>query len=184
MREKQTKNTEQVKSGPRFKLLDAVIILLVIISVLGIYFRYNILDTLKNQKDMKDYTVSFSIENIRKSTTNYMNIGDVIYYAEDGEKLGELLAYSEDSANPLRPTPSSDYFVNKDGTTVQVFYPESESMDARIDVAGRILCEGAYSEDGGFFVNGSRYLAPGQTVEVRTELVSVTLMVKDIALAE
>ena len=184
MREKRTKNADQMKLVPKFKILDAVIILLVIISVLGIYFRYNILDTLKNQKDIKEYTVSFSVENIRKSTTNYMNIGDVLYYAEDGEKMGELLAYSEDSASPLRPTPSSKYFVKKDGTTVQVFYPESESMDARIDVAGRMLCQGLYSEDGGFCVNGSRYLAPGQAVEVRTELVTLTLVIRNIELAE
>ena len=56
------KSTERVKLVPKFKILDAVIILLIITSVLGIYFRYNVMDTLKNQKDMKEYVISFSVQ--------------------------------------------------------------------------------------------------------------------------
>ena len=51
------KSTERVKLVPKFKILDAVIILLIITSVLGIYFRYNVMDTLKQQKDIKEYVV-------------------------------------------------------------------------------------------------------------------------------
>ena len=185
MRKKLRQNTtEQGKRVPKFKILDAVIILLILVSVLGIYFRYNLMDTLQNRKNLKEYTVSFTIENIRRSTMNYINIGDELYYSEDDELLGELMAHSEESASPLRPAPASEYFVDQNGATVQVFYPNSESMDARIDANGRFLCEGTYSEDGGFLVNGSRYLAPGQTVQVKTELVTVTLTITDIILAE
>lgn len=184
MKEKRVKLQKRSQQGPRFKVLDAVIILLIITSVVGIYFRYNVFETLKNQRDMKEYVVSFSVQNIRRSTTNYLDIDDVVYYAEDGEKLGELIGYSADSFNALRPTPASEYFVDQNGNTVQVFYPNSESMDARVDVEGKILCEGSYSEESGFLVNGTRYLAPGQSIEVQTETVSLTLTVKEIVLSE
>lgn len=179
-----TKSTDRVKLVPKFKILDAVIILLIITSVVGIYFRYNVMDTLKQQKDIKEYVVSFSVQNIRSSTVNYINIGDAIYYSEDGERLGELMAHTEDSTDPLRQEIASEYFVDQSGMTVQVYYPDSDSMDTRINVSGRILCMGTYSEDGGFLVNGSRYLAPGQTIKVQTELVTVTLVVQDITLLE
>lgn len=178
------KSTERVKLVPKFKILDAVIILLIITSVLGIYFRYNVMDTLKNQKDMKEYVISFSVQNIRSSTTNYINVGDDIYFSEDGEKLGELMSHMDDSNDPLLSEIASEYFVNENGTIVPGYYPESDSMDARINVSGRISCMGSYSEDGGFLVNGTKYLAPGQTVQVQTELVTVTLVIQDITLRE
>ncbi len=184
MKEKRIKQQENLKHGPRFKILDAVIILLIITSVVGIYFRYNVFESLKNQKDIKEYVVSFSVQNIRRSTTNYLDIDDVVYYEEDGEKLGELIGYAAESFNALRPTPASEYFVDQNGNTVQVFYPNSESMDARVDVEGKLLCEGTYSDESGFLVNGTRYLAPGQTVEIYTEMVSLTMTVKEIILSE
>ena len=45
---------------------------------------------------MKEYVVSFSIQNIRSSTTNYLNIDDNVYFAYDGEKMGDLRGYSTD----------------------------------------------------------------------------------------
>lgn len=184
MKDKKIKQQRRVKQGPRFKVLDAVIILLIITSAVGIYFRYNLFDTLKNQRDMREYVVSFSVQDIRNSTTSYLNIDDVVYYAENGEKLGDLIGYSTDSANALRPTPASKYVLDPKGNMVQIFYPESESMYARVDVEGKMTCQGSFSEESGFLVNGSRYLAPGQTIEVQTETVTLTMTVTDITLSE
>ena len=53
-----------------------------------------------------------------------------------------------------------------------------------IDAKGRLLCEGYYSEDGGFLLDGDTYIAPGQTISVRTELVSFVINVTSIELYE
>ena len=79
MKKRTLKNTERSSIVPRFKALDLVIILLVIVSVVGIYFRYNLLDTLTNNKDLKEYTVSFSIDNIRHTTPKYFNVGSLVF---------------------------------------------------------------------------------------------------------
>lgn len=178
------KSSESAKVVPKFKVLDAVIILLIITSVLGIYFHYNVLDTLKNKQDIEQYVVTFSVENIRSSTANYINIGDAVYYSEDGEKLGELMAHQDGSTEPLHQGIAFDYFSKESGEIVLVSYPSSDRTDARIFVSGRILCMGLYSEDGGFLVNGTKYLAPGQTLQVQTELVTLNLVVQDITLLE
>ena len=180
-----TKSTERVRLVPKFKILDAVIILLVITSVLGIYFRYNVIDTLKNQREMKEYVISFSVDNIRSSTRNYLNVGDAVYYSEDGEAFGELMAYKDGSTVALNLDDYAwEYLVDKNGNFVQGYYSDSDSMNARIMVSGRILCQGLYSEDGGFLVNGTRHIASGQSIQVQTELVTLTLVVKDISLLE
>ena len=172
-----TKRNEAAHSGYRFKALDAVIILLVLTAVIGIYFRYNIFDLFSKEKDLRDHYISFSIEDIRYTTPNYMNIGDKIYY-NDGEELGVLVAESEDMSNlALSVTPASKLFLNEDGAMEEVFYPNNES---RVNAKGRILCRGLYTAEGGFLVNGSQYLSCGQSVTVYTETVTVTIEIQNI----
>lgn len=179
---KQLNDAETIKSAPKFKALDAVVILLAILAVVGMYFRYNILDMITTNKDMKEYTVSFSIQDIRYTTPNYINVGDTVYCAENGEKLGVLLGESEDMENiALSVTPASKVFIKEDGTMEEVFYPNSES---RVNASGRMLCTGNYTNEGGFLVNGARYLSAGQTITVKTELVTVCIIIHNIELAQ
>ena len=45
-------STKTKKSSPRFSFLDAIVILLVILAVVGVYFRYNIADFINNSKNL------------------------------------------------------------------------------------------------------------------------------------
>ena len=169
---------ESVKKAPKFKLLDAVVILLVLVAVLGVYFRYNVMDSLMSKKNIQDYTISFTVENIRYTTPNYLNVGDQIYDASTGEMIGTIIQESDDMSNmALRVTPASRFFTKADGTIVEVFYPNDES---RVDAKGRMACRGSYTEDGGFLLNGSQYLSSGQSISVKTELVTFDLTVTNI----
>jgi len=177
MKKNREKNGEKKRSSHRFKALDAVIILLVLTAVVGVYFRYNIFDLFSKNKDMQDYYVSFSIEDVRYTTPNYINIGDRVYYS-DGEELGVLVAESEDMSNlALSVTPASELFLNDDGTMEEVFYPNNES---RVNAKGRMQCRGNYTAEGGFLVNGSNDLSSGQSLSVHTETVTVTIEIQNI----
>ena len=48
------RNTEKEKRTPRFGVLDAVIILLVVCLIAGIYFRSNIIEWFANQRNIGD----------------------------------------------------------------------------------------------------------------------------------
>lgn len=181
MKKENKTDTEQVGKLPRFRILDVAILLLVVVAVVGIYFRYNILDELTNHRNLKEYTVSFSIDDIRYTTENYLHVNDTVYFQEDGATLGTLLTASEAQNRVWSTKPASKIFVGDDGTMEEVFYPNSES---RVSATGRLLCTGSYSQDGGFCINGSRYLSAGQTVSVYTETVSFSITVTDIELAE
>ena len=164
---------------PKFGVLDAVIVLLVVIAIVGVYFRYNIVELVSNAKNLDNYTVSFSVENIRYTTPDFIDVGDEVYFAADNEKFGTLTNVSE-NMGALNITPASEMFTTSQGEIVEVFYPNSES---RIDALGRLNCVGRYSDEGGFLVNGSTYVASGQYVNVKTEYITVTIRIDDIALS-
>ncbi len=170
------KTTDNVKRVPRFGVLDLVIILLVIIAVIGIYFRYNIIDMINNAKDLKEYTVSYTIENVRYTTPNFINVGDKVYFSSDGEQFGTLVTASE-NMTALDTTLPSEKFTTTSGEIVEVFYPNNET---RVMAMGRLNCEGRYSSEGGFLVNGTTHIAMGQYVDVKTEYVTVTIRIDDI----
>ena len=163
------------KRSAHFNVIDAVIIILVIAVALGIYSRFNVIETLWTGNETEKYAVSFSVEDIRSTTASYVDVGDKVYFADDNELFGTLMSESE-NVNALSITPASKYFTDSKGNVVEVFYPS----DTRIDVKGRIECMGYYNEEGGFCVDGRKYIAPGQTVNVRTELVTVTLTITSI----
>lgn len=173
------KKEKAERKSPRFGVLDAVIILIVIIAVVGVYFRYNIIELVNGTKNLDDYTVSYSIENIRYTTPNYINVGDEVYFADNGEHFGTLINASE-NMGALIITPASEYFTASTGEIVEVFYPDSQS---RVNAQGRLECRGRYSDEGGFLVNGSAFVASGQLVDVKTEYVTVTIRIEEISLS-
>ncbi len=160
-----------------FNIIDAAIIILVISVILGIVFRSHIIDRLWAESNTEDYIVSFSVDNIRYTTPAYLEVGDEVCFADNGELFGKLMSES-DNVNALNITPASEYFTDSKGNVVEVFYPDEES---RVDTKGRIECRGYYDEDGGFSIDGRHYIAPGQSVNVRTELVTFTVRITDIA---
>ena len=179
MREKKQKTQ---RTAPRFGILDVVIILLIIVAVVGVYFRYNILDWISSTRNISDYTVSYTVEDIRHTTPNYMRIDDEVYFASSGERLGVLTNATENGTEALAGiVPASKYFTKADGAIVEVKYPDTQT---RVDAEGRLICSGRYSEDSGFLVNGSTYIAPGQKIDVRTELVSITIRIEEITPVE
>ena len=169
--------TAAKKPKAHFNIIDAAIIVLVISIVLGIVFRSHIIDKLWAESKTDDYVVSFSVDNIRYTTPSYLELGDEVYFADGGDLFGKLVSES-DNVNALNITPASEYFTDEGGNVIEVFYPDAES---RVDTKGRIECRGYYDEDGGFSIDGRHYIAPGQYVNVRTELVSLTILITDIS---
>ena len=51
----------------RFNILDAVIVLLVVLCIVGICFRYSIMDSLGLGQEMAEYTVEFCVSGMDKN---------------------------------------------------------------------------------------------------------------------
>lgn len=163
---------------PKFHILDAVIIILVIAIIAGVYFRYSVVDMLGNLKNQSDANVTFLVENIKDTTELYIKIDDAVYFKADGNKFGTVMEIAENSDRPLNITPASETFFVKDGvtengTSITVNYPS----ETRINAEGKIRCKGVFAPDGSFMLNGSTYLCAGQKYVVCTEKVTLEITV-------
>ena len=177
MKKNQKESAEKVRNTPRFHVLDAVIILVVIFAVVCVYFRNNIMDYLTGEKNMKEYVVSFTIEDVRENTLKYVNVDDIVRFAEDGEEWGVIMTHIDNSEIPFSKETAFQFFASEDGNSlVKVYYPNEE----RVSADGRILCNGRYSSAGGLMVNGDRYLSSGQYVTVQTEMVTLTILITGV----
>ena len=172
---------EQNKNRVKFRALDVVIIVLLLASLVGVYFRYNIVDMLVGGRNLDDYAVSFEIKDIQDATKDKFEIGNKIYYRSNGDLLGELIPVTENSDAPVRHTPAIKSVVPT-GTNevVEIAYPEG----TRIDVSARMMCKGRLSDDGGFLLDGTEYIAPGQSISVMTDYVTFDIVVTGITLIE
>lgn len=177
----QVKKEKAKNKALKIKALDIVIVLLVLLAVLGVYFRYNSLNIFENKSNTEQYTISFSIENIRYSTPEHLHVGDCAYFQDSGELLGTFMAESENMENiALKCTAASEYFMDETGTWVEVSYPQ----DTRVQAEGKLLCNGIKTENNTFLVNGSVFLAANQIVAIQTETVTLSILITDIQLAE
>ena len=176
---KNAPSAEKVRRFPRFGILDAVIILLIISVIVGIAFRYNVFKTFTDLKDLDEFAVSFSVKNIESTTQHEIEIGDGVYFKDSGESFGAIMKSSDVSSEALNTSPSTQTFI-ENGSAITVAYP----INTRIDAAGRIKCEGKLSSDGTFLLNGSDYLSAGQTYIVCTEKVTLEITILGIELIE
>ncbi len=179
---KEQKEIKQKKERrlPRFHVLDVVIILLVVAILAGVYFRYNVFDTLGNLQNQSEANVTFSVENIQDSTRYYIDIGEELYFKADGKTFGTIMESAENSDRALVDEPASEMLLvtYPDGT--QKFEPVYYPSGTRIDVTGKIRCVGKFADDGSFLLGGSTYICPGQTIEVCTERVTLLITVTAI----
>ena len=156
-------------SGRRFNIIDFFIILVIILCVLGIYFRAQIAEWIGVEKNLEEYNIEFKISGIRYTTSKYLQSGNAVYF--DG---GNILIGTIDGQCTVLP--ASAYVEGEDGVPVKVSYPK----DTYIDVRGSIKCSGITKDDG-FYLNGTYSLAPGSEINVRTEMLNFTLLVTEIS---
>ena len=164
----------------RFTWIDGVIIFLVIVCILGVVFRYPIMDKLGLGENYAEYRVKFSITAMDSSAVRYLNSGDSIYFV-DGELVGTLCSPSLNttviSDSPLEYRPASVYVDNGAGELVWAQYPEGTKVDA----TGAFDCIGAYDSDMNFSIGGKKNIAVGQSITVYTDKVTLYITITEIA---
>lgn len=168
----------------RFNILDAVIVLLVVLCIVGICFRYSIMDSLGLGQEMSEYKVEFSVSKLDSNVPEFLGAGNALYFA-DASKAGVLCGVSDFSnmtaisagSATLIIKPSTVYVDDGNGAVVSATYPEGKFVAAD----GAFRCNGAFSDEGRFSVEGKNFITVGQTVTLYTDTVTLTVTVTDIA---
>ncbi len=170
---------EKVRRFPKFGILDAVIILLVIAIVVGIYFRYSFFDTLTNMKNMKECYVTFKTGNVTVDTTRALYKDDLVYLKSDGSTFGTLAVKSEEMSTVIQEQPATNTIFKDGKAYADIQYPQGID-GALIYGTGVIKCSCLLSEDGAYLLNGSTYISIGQTYTVCTEKVTFDITITQI----
>jgi hypothetical protein len=164
---------------PKFGVLDAVIILLVIVICAGIYFRYSFFDSINSTKNLKECYITFKTDKVTTALTRELERDDVVYFKSSGEVLGTLTVSSEEIAIVIQEQPATAT-VFKDGKTyADVQYPQGMESSLIYGI-GTIKCNCTIAENGSFLLDGSLYLAPGQTYTVCTERATFNITITAI----
>ena len=173
---------EQKKTASRrvrFTWIDGVIIFLIVICILGVIFRYPIMDKLGLGADYREYRIKFSVTAIDAAAVEYLNNGDSLYFA-DGQLAGTLCYPSLDNTaggnSPLECRPASVYVDNGAGDLVWAQYPEGTKVDA----VGAFDCVGAYDSDLNFNIDGKKKIAVGHNITVYTDTVTLYITITEI----
>ena len=152
----------------RFNIVDAVIIILVVLSIVGIYFRSQITEWIGLDKQLSEFRISFKVSEIKYTSDKYFVSGGKVYLDSPDMELGTI----DGNCTFL---PAEVYLEKADGSFVRADYPK----DSYIDVNGSIKCVGAEREDG-FYLAGSYSITPGMTLHVHTDMLDFVITVTDI----
>ena len=157
----------------RFNVIDALIILLVLLCIAGVIYRFNVIDGIGISDVNKEYRIYFEIEDIRNTSVGSLVPGDAVRLASTGEKIG---TFDEIVQNiPALAT------YNEEGKGI--YYPpendENKFDETRYYVTGYMSVKGRMT-DTGFLLNGKTYIASNSTMNILTEHISVTIKVINV----
>lgn len=160
----------------RLNLLDWILIAAILLSAVGVWFRYGFSENWKNKKNLVTAQITFTVSDIKETTYTggYFREGTQVFNNDNDNSLIGVFA-GEDKFSYI---PAKYYVTTKTGETVI-----KQSVTDRIDVTGAILSEGIKNENG-FFYGGTTYIAPGQTILISTRELKLVVLITDIQILE
>lgn len=162
-----THHDTQTKKRAGFNALDAFIILVVLMCLVGAGLRMFMGENGENVTPNEKYVVSFIIREAIGSDADVLASGDVFYIDTTDAVFGTL------DGDPV-VSPKQVNVIDENGQ-LNIDYSVGDSVYIR----GRIIVEGYMSAEG-FMLNGNTYLAPSSEIDVHTQYLMKTLEVTEI----
>ena len=161
----------------RANVLDFLILLVLLVAVVAIGYRYYSKGKPSRSDVMTTTEVSFEIQNAVFTLPSYVKAGDILYL-DDGTVFGTVVDNSSgDDNSALYVMPATVITTDENGNPVRTTYPDS----SRVDAQGKLHCVGVMEEDGTFLLDGVRYITPGSAILVYTETASFYLIVTGLS---
>ncbi len=163
------------KTKKKLNAIDYFILVAVVLCIAGAALRTFIGsegNSLGGTITMEEYVVSFKVENIRNSSTEYFAPGEKFYLDTTGQYLGEI-------SDAVSVTPALFVFEDVNGKYTQAYAPENGDA-TRIDMTGTLRVTGYMSENG-FLLDGTTALSPNKHIVMRSSFIRVEITITDIA---
>ena len=156
------------KTKLRFNAIDLVILILIIGCLAGLALRYQLINVIRSEGDSTSAIVSFYLSDIRFTSEDYFNEGDVFYLASEKEEFGVLEA-------GFTFEPAAEYNMTRDGV-----YVKTSSVNGRSDMYGSLRAKGTFTPDGEFLLNGTKYIAAGSELSVYSSNIEINIILTDV----
>ncbi|MBQ3483603.1 MAG: DUF4330 family protein [Clostridia bacterium] len=162
----------------RFNVLDAVLILLAVLCIVGVWQRKNLQELFASGETLEEYTITFEVRELRSTTVDLLT-KDTAFYLVDGEDTVALGTLTENVS-----ASAATVYLQKpdDGETVEAVYPQDE-YDYRLDVKGALACRGTLHEEH-FHVEGKVHLTVNQVIRIYSEKVDLEIRITGIERVE
>ncbi len=168
-------NTQKKTKRLKPNIIDLLIVIIVLGALVGIALRMGVVDKVIANSSIEPARISFLIQDISSDSYNYFNAGDAFY--SDTHKC--YLGYLEEKPYDL---PAEEYIPGADGKLIKTYSPsdpDNPSKSSRIDVRGKIIGSGVFSDEG-FLLGGTTYIAPGSKLTVKSSNITASITVTDI----
>ena len=156
---KEEKKKTLFSSGGVF--VDIFIGFLIAACLAGIVYRCFIYNPDTGVDQGESYMVYFEIEDAHESYARYLESGDAVYCAKSGLRLGAIAVHEQSDENSV--------------------LAEHQRPDDDKRVFGVLRSIPGVLREGTLVLDGSYMLTPGQTLEIYTDTVSVTVRIIRIA---
>ena len=163
------------KEKRRLGALDWVIIVVLIACLISIGLR--VYSTMRaqtaNSVELEDYIISFKVSNIKDSSAkNYFEKGTNFYLSQTGEFFGTL-------REGVTVKDAETYYEMPDGT-VAIVTNNAVGDLYRVDVEAMLDVKGRVDENGAFYLDGNKFIAPNKEIKIESKYLSITVVVTDI----
>ena len=167
--------SEKNKRGRvRLGVLDVFIIAAILVCGISVGLRWYFTkdSVLTNPTQLQPYTVNFVIKDIRATSVKYLYEGAAFYIIDNGDYLGAVVSVED--------TPAMKEYLTSDGQVIYVPNNTEDERVNRVDISGSLAVSGIRGSDGYFYLNGNRYLAPNEELEIKSKELSVTVVIESI----
>ena len=175
-------NAKKSKRG--INALDVVIVLLVICLLGTVGYRiYKGVSDPDINKESK-YIVEYSCDGVYNSLADYIERGDAIYFAKNGERLGHAYLGKEDTHVLMNATEDKGGEEVESGTEAENA-EEPVSYD-KVSATGKLKlnADALYQKNGNIYEIGDISIAVGSVIEVYTVNTVFTITVTNIYAVE
>lgn len=118
----------------RFTWIDALILIVVAVSLAGTYFKFFVIENTSVNKEMVEFSYEVRISDIRQCSVDSLQVGDKLYNNDGKGEVGVI--------TDIQVSPAVTNYVNSDNII------KSAKIEDRYNVVLTISAEGSPSSNG------------------------------------
>lgn len=147
---------------PHFNIIDLLIVLVVLAVVCTVIMRYDVAEKIDRASSDDNVRISFLVQRVYPSFASEINKGDELVWDQADLTIGNIIE--------VQSTKAIVYTADKYGQIAK------DEDDKNVDIRFTVDTFGEMTDDG-YLVSGTNYIAPGCSVTLHNDRVTMAAQV-------